>query len=72
MISQFIFFVALTMCTEPLTVNTSTEKWNAHDSKSLEFNKDRCVVHYKDAPCVKYFIKKKPQTYWVVCGGKHE
>jgi len=56
------------ICVAPILINLSKEPWIDHDFKILKRVKTRCQNYYKDAPCVKKFIKKKPRSYNVICG----
>lgn len=66
MINLFI----LLSCPAPIIENTSGLEWTKHDSKILNYSYKRCAQVYKDAPCLKRFIKHDFQAYSVICGGE--
>lgn len=53
-----------------ILINSSKLPWNDHDREILAGLKrrDRCAQVWKDAPCLKKFIKRSFQNYWVICG----
>lgn len=55
-------------CVAPIILNQSGTDWNDHDNKILEKYRTRCGKVFKDSPCLKTFIKKEEQVYWVICG----
>jgi hypothetical protein len=47
-----------------------TQEWNKIDAKSLQSAINRCSTLFKDAPCLRDFIKKEENLYNVVCTQK--
>lgn len=48
--------------------NKTDEPFTKMDHINFEHAKNRCVVHYKDAPCLKKFTKIGFQNYHAICG----
>jgi hypothetical protein len=63
---QYVIALAIS-CGNPKIVN-DTDKWSKYDQNALEDTKDRCKIHFKDAPCLKIFIKKEENVYRAICG----
>ena len=53
-------------CSEPEIVNY-TKEWNQFDQDTLNRAKRRCGQIYKDAPCIKVFMKLAEKNYHVIC-----
>jgi hypothetical protein len=66
-----LILLTLLSCPETKIVNY-TNVWTKTDQSTLDGVKVRCGEIYKDAPCVKIFIKKEEQLYNVVCGDRSE
>lgn len=61
-------FFMLSLACPPTMIINKTDVWTNEDQKVLAGTKVRCGEIYKDAPCVKKFIKKEELLYNVVCG----
>jgi len=66
------FLLMALSCPKTLMDNQTNFKWTAHDYKTLEYAKKRCVEIYPDSKCVKYFKKWGKQDYSVICGAEVE
>lgn len=66
MVAAISLALSLT-CSDPIIIN-KTSIWNEKDQQTLESAKQNCKNHYKDAPCVKKFIKTEELAYQVICG----
>ena len=64
----FIMF----MCPLTIVINQSNEEITSYDMDKMLFNRKRCKVAFKDAPCLKKFIKRSHQNYWAICGKKEK
>jgi hypothetical protein len=67
---MIIMMLILALCGPTTITNKSNESWNDMDQQNYELAVKcrRCEMYYKDSPCMKYFIKKEPLTYNVICG----
>lgn len=66
-----VLLMKLNSCPPTVVVN-ATKVWNKIDQKTLKTSQKRCIVHYKDAPCLKRFIKKEENNYWAICGTREK
>ena len=55
-------------CPIPLQWNKTKFPWNEHDKTTMKYCQKRCGSIYKDAPCLKKFIKFGKQDYHCICG----
>lgn len=65
---MIIPILAAALSCPPTKIVNKTDTWTEMDIKTLEFNKNLCAEKYKDAVCMKLFIKRKENTYWIICG----
>ena len=63
-----IFSLAL-VCSSVTVVNY-TKEWIKIDQLNYNQAVKRCPELYKDAPCLKTFIKKRDRVYNAICGKK--
>lgn len=56
------------ICAVTLVINLSLYPINQQDKENQAVAAKRCVVHYKDSPCLKKFIKVEPLVYRAICG----
>ena len=63
-----LLLLTLLTCPQPKVVNLSNEAFNDHDRKTLQIVARRCIMKYKNSPCLKYFIKKEKRNYRAICG----
>ena len=68
---SLLLLTALLYCPALRTVN-HTEIWNVDDKAALARAQIRCKEIYKDAPCLRVFIKKEVNTYWAICTYKRK
>lgn len=54
-------------CIKPTLINNTKFPWNSFDKTTLKRANKRCKEIYKDAPCLKYFIKTAEKDYRAVC-----
>lgn len=55
----------------PMTVVINhTDRWTNGDQRALNRAKNRCVIVYQDAPCLKRFDKLADLRYTALCGQK--
>ena len=55
----------------PITIVVNhTEKWTNGDQRALNRARNRCVMIYLDAPCLKQFDKLGELRYTAKCGKK--
>lgn len=52
-----------------ILINLSKEPWNSDDAKQQRIASKRCEKLFKDAPCLKEWIKVEPGVYRALCGG---
>lgn len=56
------------ICELTLIINLSKEPINSDDNRNKEVATKRCSQLYKDAPCLKKFIKVEANVYRAICG----
>ena len=56
------------LCAVTLVINLSSEPINSQDEVNMGVAAKRCGELYKDAPCLKKFIKVEPLMYRAICG----
>lgn len=56
------------ICALVIMINMSSEPWNKRDERNYRQASVTCGVKYKDAPCLRQFIKKEPGVYEALCG----
>lgn len=56
------------ICAIVLIVNLSKEPIVNRDLEAVNIAKQHCGELYKDAPCVKKFVKMEPLVYRITCG----
>lgn len=59
--------MSLLVCAAAIIVN-NTNSWTETDKKNLAYAKTRCEQIYKEAPCLKRFIKTEELVYRAICG----
>ncbi len=64
--------IFLAICAVAVKVNMTQFPWNDFDQESLIRASTRCKHFYKDAPCLKKFVKVDKQDYHAICGIKDE
>lgn len=62
------FVLGVIMCPVILMVNKTDLDWTYTDKEYVFYTASRCPEIYKDAPCLKQFIKTDFQTYRPICG----
>lgn len=55
-------------CAIAIVINLSKEAITPNDELAMTAAAKGCQERYKDAPCLKKFIKVEPLVYRVVCG----
>lgn len=60
--------LALTTCPKTIIYDKTKVAWTAHDTKTLQYCKERCKTIYTDSPCLKQFHKLSFQNYIAICG----
>ena len=69
-----LLLAVLLSCPSATWINQTPEPWNKKDNKIFNKYIKRCPEVYKDAPCLKIFIKKYSISndgsihYHVICG----
>ena len=70
-VSTAAFAVPLTSSKCPVTmVVNHTNKWTNGDQRALNRARNRCVMIFLDAPCLKTFYKLDEFRYNAKCGKK--
>lgn len=72
MIPLLVTLIIAGSCPKTIVINDSSEAWNDKDQQALDSATKRCKEKFPDAPCLKKFWKKEPQTYWALCGAEEE
>lgn len=54
-------------CRQVIVYN-HTDQWTNGDQRALNRARNRCVIIYPDAPCLKRFDKLEPLRYTALCG----
>lgn len=57
-------------CPKTTIIDLTHTKWLKVDQDALTRASSQCKVYYREAPCLKTFIKKEEQTYQAICGTK--
>jgi hypothetical protein len=66
--NEILMAILMVSCPKTVTINRTKYEWNKHDLQIIKTCKKRCPELYKDAPCLKKFIKYGEQDYDCICG----
>ena len=71
MIQEILLITMMTSSCPKTQVINNTSKWTKTDDEVLKNSKNKCKTEYKDALCLKKFIKQDEGIYAVICGDTH-
>ena len=66
--SALIPIFLMGICIKPMIINQSPYPLEEIDFKTLAQNENFCKDKFKEAVCIKKFIKRDKQVYRIICG----